>query len=624
MVVNKIPAFVVIIITFNFSVFAHTKEQLKENLLSKKKLTILDFNASLDSLSTRKWELNDSSVTYINWLYENKQSLLAVDNPYFKVHVFLELAHAKYAEGKENEACQFIDSTFQYFKMLFSPGAFIKINKFGASIANQRSYFKKSIEYYENILNLEQVNLDSTVLADVYLKLASYSQSNDQYDKSMYYSNKAYPVLQALDDKPAIIELLITMYNSAKLSSNDTTCIDYLYKAIDMAKIYGDSILISSAYENLGVANYRKLNYSEAIKYYKIARNYASDKGSKREVRIAVMQHLCYTYMPDSVERACEMSDYILKRSLINNDMQLLSNAYLSRANCFANHDKRDSAAYYLDKAEKNRFEYGNPGASSGFFNKMHEVSMKIEDYERALKYLELSNDENIRLRKESNSKQLSTARAELDYLLQKEEIEELNFTNQIQNERNKRQKITILGFIIIVVIGIVFFVFARNKYNQLQESYRELFKKNIEIDKLNLRLDQTEEKLQLNKNGNEYSNGIKDEEKIYQKLKYLLNTEKIYKQPDISVGKLAKKLKTNTSYLSVIINSRFEESFKTLINNYRINEARRLLRSSEYSNYSIEGIAEEVGYQSRSTFYQSFKQITGLTPTQYVKNITK
>jgi AraC-like DNA-binding protein len=137
-------------------------------------------------------------------------------------------------------------------------------------------------------------------------------------------------------------------------------------------------------------------------------------------------------------------------------------------------------------------------------------------------------------------------------------------------------------------------------------------------------RLSKTEQKLvqPKNENGNGNGNGIKNEEKIYRKLKQLLDKEKIYKQTDLSENKLAKKLKTNTSYLSAIINHRFEESFTTVINKYRIDEARRLLASPDYKNFSIEGIAEEVGFNSRSAFYQSFKQITGLTPSQYQSNL--
>ena len=112
----------------------------------------------------------------------------------------------------------------------------------------------------------------------------------------------------------------------------------------------------------------------------------------------------------------------------------------------------------------------------------------------------------------------------------------------------------------------------------------------------------------------------IKDEDKILEKLNELLDEKEIYKKPELSLLTLAEELGTNTSYLSTIINTHFRVNLKSLINKYRIDEARRLLVSEEASGYSIEGIALEVGFQSRSVFYQTFKQITGMTPTAYVK----
>jgi len=149
-----------------------------------------------------------------------------------------------------------------------------------------------------------------------------------------------------------------------------------------------------------------------------------------------------------------------------------------------------------------------------------------------------------------------------------------------------------------------------------LNAAYKSLVKKNLELDKINVSLKKFEKKKRKKAN----SVNIKDEEKIFAKLKDLLEEEKIFRQKDISGPKLAEMLETNNSYLSSIINSRFEVPFKTLLNKYRVDEARRLLVSKEYSNYSIEGIASEVGYQSRSAFYLVFKQNTGMTPLAYVK----
>jgi AraC-like DNA-binding protein len=159
-----------------------------------------------------------------------------------------------------------------------------------------------------------------------------------------------------------------------------------------------------------------------------------------------------------------------------------------------------------------------------------------------------------------------------------------------------------------------------RKQIKNLQFAYQNLVKKNLELDKASLSLKALEIKNTSKPNGIY----IKDEEKIYLKLKALLEDEKIFRQQDLSESKLAELLNTNTSYLSSIINKRFKMPFKTLLNKYRVAEARNLLVSKKYSNFSIEGIATEVGYQSRSAFYAVFKQNTGMTPSAYVKAYTQ
>ena len=566
---------------------------------------------------------------YFNWLFDNQESILAEDNAFFKVHVYLELASAKYAENEHNDACMYIDSTFTLFQKVLFPKVYEKINKIGATISFDKADAAKTIEYYSNILKLDIVKSDPELLAEIYMKLADQYLYDQQYDNCMHYCSLAYPLLKEQNKIPDQVKLLLDMYNSSFFTSEDTTCLEYLHRAVDMALNYGDSILISTSYEELGKSFYRRGNHSEAIKFYKIARNWASDKGSKREVRIAVMQHLSNKYIPDSIEAACELSDYILTQSIKNKDIKLLSNAYLSRANCFAKHGEKDSAIYYLERSEENRIAYGNANSANGYYYVMYEVALSVKAYEHAMRYLQISTEQTVEARMETNTNELTETRAKLDYQIQKEQIIELQYQNELQQEKNKRQKTLILAIFVILVLGVSFMGYAYRKYNELKSSYREVFRKNIELDKLSRRLFQTEEKLQINKNSSTNGNGngngnggIRDEEKIYLKLKQMLEVDKIYKQTDISASKLARKLKTNTSYLSIIINSRFEESFKSLINRYRINEARELLSSPHYSNFSIEGIAEEVGFNSRSAFYQSFKQITGLTPTQYLQNL--
>ncbi|MFK5856841.1 MAG: AraC family transcriptional regulator [Bacteroidota bacterium] len=93
------------------------------------------------------------------------------------------------------------------------------------------------------------------------------------------------------------------------------------------------------------------------------------------------------------------------------------------------------------------------------------------------------------------------------------------------------------------------------------------------------------------------------------------------YTNPELSLKSLADDLGTNTSYLSSAVNSHYNCNLPSLINKYRIDKARHLMVSDEFKHYSMEGIALEVGFKSRSVFYQSFKIITGLSPNLYVEN---
>lgn len=88
---------------------------------------------------------------------------------------------------------------------------------------------------------------------------------------------------------------------------------------------------------------------------------------------------------------------------------------------------------------------------------------------------------------------------------------------------------------------------------------------------------------------------------------------------PDFSLADLAEAVGANRTYVSQTINEHFHCSFRTLVNHARVREAmRRLDANSEFSYYSVEGIAESVGFRSRSSFSTWFRKFTGLGAAEY------
>ncbi|CAM1341981.1 helix-turn-helix domain-containing protein [Tenacibaculum amylolyticum] len=91
-----------------------------------------------------------------------------------------------------------------------------------------------------------------------------------------------------------------------------------------------------------------------------------------------------------------------------------------------------------------------------------------------------------------------------------------------------------------------------------------------------------------------------------------------------LSLETLATELQMSSSQLSKLINEQSDQNFNYLINGYRIAYSKELLLDENYANYTITSIALESGFNSKSTFYYAFKKHTGITPTEFKKNIHK
>lgn len=96
------------------------------------------------------------------------------------------------------------------------------------------------------------------------------------------------------------------------------------------------------------------------------------------------------------------------------------------------------------------------------------------------------------------------------------------------------------------------------------------------------------------------------------------LNQHQIFTKTDLTIADLAQQLDVHPKLISKAINSQLNQNFNSYINNFRIEKAKQLLTSDLAQQWSIEGISREVGFRSKSTFYQAFKKSTGLTPSRY------
>ncbi len=102
----------------------------------------------------------------------------------------------------------------------------------------------------------------------------------------------------------------------------------------------------------------------------------------------------------------------------------------------------------------------------------------------------------------------------------------------------------------------------------------------------------------------------------LTKRLNLLLTKKKLHQDPVVKLSDIANHLNILPHHLSQFLNDNLGKSFSLFINEYRIEEAKRLLISN--TNYTIEAIGYDCGFNSKSTFFTTFKKITGTTPANY------
>jgi len=110
------------------------------------------------------------------------------------------------------------------------------------------------------------------------------------------------------------------------------------------------------------------------------------------------------------------------------------------------------------------------------------------------------------------------------------------------------------------------------------------------------------------------------DVDKYYSSLIQLMDSEKLFLDSKLSIKTVADKLGMSVNHLSQVINQQSGKNFFKFINEYRVEEAKKLLLDPSNQKYTILAIAYDCGFNSKSSFNTIFKQYTDKTPSDFME----
>lgn len=165
----------------------------------------------------------------------------------------------------------------------------------------------------------------------------------------------------------------------------------------------------------------------------------------------------------------------------------------------------------------------------------------------------------------------------------------------------------SVLNIITIVCcLGLAaYFIFSLSRVNHIKMEILKKERINKSLEKVVDDVEDTEKYLQL-----------------YDSIEEYIENEKPYCDPNFTITQLATAVNSNITYVSKAIRISKDVNFNVLMNTYRINMIKDMLDKGYHNTFTIKHIYTSAGFKQQTTFNKVFKQIEGITPTDYIKSL--
>jgi tetratricopeptide (TPR) repeat protein len=560
-------------------------------------------------------------------------------------YILQSLALSKKLKNKEAEVAAYYAITYYYSVKGFVDSAFYFANsglELSQSIHSRpliaRGYGRlgevfrgkndmlKAIGYLKKAIEFDPANKE---------RIANYSQSLGIIygdagcpEKSVFYFLKA---LKIRESQKKLIEAgylycnLAGFYFQPPYTNEGFKTVD---KAIDLFRQARFPRGEGYAYNILGMTYFSRMDYARALNYYR--KSLALNIEDTLTIRSGVSFTL--TNIGDTwlKLKRFDSADVYYSRALrfstrIQDNLPLAC-VYLSLGDLNTQQRKFAKAIDFINKGLYYSKLVNYRAQWEVAYNLLSECYDAAGDHKNALAYLKKRNEIKDSIQTEKAHQDVANMMIKYETQKKDEQISMLNI-----DSRNKQRKIRIAVAVILAILtlsGLLAYFSWFYYRKKLMPKVRDM---NFIREKINIGKNGDNRKLraiykvlppELKPPGFPHSQEDGLNKDLMGNLETLLIIDKIFLNENLSLAETAKKLDTNTSYLSRMINEHYQVNFSAFLNRYRIEEAKKMILDDKYNNFSMEGIAKSSGFRSKSTFNQAFKISTGLTPTEFaVKN---
>lgn len=482
-----------------------------------------------------------------------------------------------------------------------------------------------------------------------YLKTGNVYNFQGNYADALNFYMKGLNIYQTCKDQSELPRFYNNIGNIYFLFNDYERGIDYYEKGYKLCKHYPNQKVEYNLLTNLSGICYYVKDVEKAKKYYRKTEKMTQPNDTVGNYMLILNWGTILkreNKLLEAMQYFRKSAEFALKHQM---NSQYLCSSYEELYRVFKQMNNEDSTLYYLhlcyQLADKNNlihqfpqtleefsiyYEYkGNPQKALFYKNKYLSVTDSIYNVRE---FNKIKNNQFLYEIGKTNK-----------------EISDLNAEKEMKEQKIRQQQRMLAGILsgLFIICSLLMIVYRQKK--KIQRSYQNLFNINKDLvasEKCNrsLRL-QYEQKItslqnELNRYKEQETESISKEndnqsdskyqssrlnntqrQALIENIRYIMENTDEFCKADFSLEKLVVMTNSNYRYVSQVINETYRKNFSNVLHEYRIQEARiRLMDTINYGNFTIQAIAESVGYKSPSVFINAFKKITGIPPSIYQK----
>ena len=320
-------------------------------------------------------------------------------------------------------------------------------------------------------------------------------------------------------------------------------------------------------------------------------------------------------YLRGEYDKAIPLLNSSIEKVLKYDDYGFASGAAIHLADIYLKKGKLAQAKSYIDSALCYYAKFPRESNLPFIYETMSKYYAATGDTKLCTVYIDSTQAAKKRYEERFNAFQLMRVEQRKHLSEQKIKDEQLQ-TEKIRNTGYRRS-------LLIALIGVVLLAGGLLRYQALyrkkKEAYRELVRKSQEWAQIPV----TDRTQTAGSPETAQAPPVSElDRKLFEQLQQLLQSDHLYRDDTITIEKVARRMKVNKNNLSRIVNGCAGKNFNVYINEYRIQEAVRLM-SANPDKFSLEGLGFEVGFSERRSFYNAFRKITGLSPSEFRRNLS-